>query len=190
MCRSIQPLRHQSPVLLRGTRKALGVTSAGCRQPGRPKLRLGYDYVHSVVDEHPRLAYSEVLPDERGSTCAAFVPRAGEFSPLTASPAWSESRPTTPSPTATRGDVPGRSGSPGGRAPARPSLPPQTNGKVERFKRVLLDGWAYVRPYDGNEDRVALLPHRLHSHNFHRGHTSLGGRPPISRVNDLGGNST
>ncbi|MBO0690665.1 MAG: transposase [Candidatus Dormibacteraeota bacterium] len=87
-------------------------------------------------------------------------------------------------------DVPGRSGSPGGRAPARPSLPPQTNGKVERFKRVLLDGWAYVRPYDGNEDRVALLPHRLHSHNFHRGHTSLGGRPPISRVDDLGGNST
>jgi transposase InsO family protein len=63
---------------------------------------------------------------------------------------------------------------------------PQTNGKVERFNRTLLEEWAYVRVYDSDAERTAALDDWLHLYNHHRGHTAIGG-PPISRVNDLPG---
>jgi len=65
---------------------------------------------------------------------------------------------------------------------------PQTNGKVERFNRTLLEEWAYVRPYSGNRERLDLLSRWLHSYNYHRSHTALQGLPPIDRVNNLSGN--
>ena len=65
---------------------------------------------------------------------------------------------------------------------------PQTNGKVERFNRTLLEEWAYGRPYSGNQERLDLLPDWLHLYNHHRSHTALGGLPPIARVNNLCGN--
>ena len=71
-----------------------------------------------------------------------------------------------------------------------PPYRPQVNGKVERFNRTLLEEWGYVRPYDGNEERVGLLGDWLHRYNYHRAHTSLAGLPPISRVNDVRGNYT
>ncbi|PJE96069.1 hypothetical protein CUT44_19960 [Streptomyces carminius] len=61
---------------------------------------------------------------------------------------------------------------------------PQTNGKVERFNRTLLEEWAYVRPYTSNDERTAALASFLHAYNYHRCHTALGGQPPISRVNN------
>ncbi|MBF4135022.1 integrase core domain-containing protein, partial [Streptomyces albidoflavus] len=61
---------------------------------------------------------------------------------------------------------------------------PQTNGKVERFNRTLLDEWAYQRPYTSNTERTAALADFLHTYNHHRCHTALGGQPPISRVNN------
>ena len=64
---------------------------------------------------------------------------------------------------------------------------PQTNGKVERFNRTLLAEWAYVRPYADNRQRTAALDDWLHLYNHHRAHTALGGRPPISRVNNAPG---
>ena len=67
--------------------------------------------------------------------------------------------------------------------------PPRTNGKVERFNRTLLDEWAYVRPYQSDDERTAALDDWLHLYNHHRHHTAIGG-PPISRVNDLPGHYT
>ncbi|MEV8627463.1 integrase core domain-containing protein, partial [Streptomyces sp. NPDC051079] len=64
---------------------------------------------------------------------------------------------------------------------------PQTNGKVERFNRTLLDEWAYLRPYTSNDERTAALADFLHTYNHHRCHTALDGHPPISRVNNPAG---
>ena len=67
---------------------------------------------------------------------------------------------------------------------------PQTNGKVERFNRTLLDEWAYLQPYTSNAERTAALDGFLHAYNYHRCHTALGGQPPITRVNNLVGQYT
>jgi transposase InsO family protein len=64
---------------------------------------------------------------------------------------------------------------------------PQTNGKVERFNRTLLEEWAYARPYRCESDRRDALPGWLHHYKHHRGHTALGGLPPASRVPKLTG---
>lgn len=153
----------------------------------RRRRKFGYDYVHSLVDDHSRLAYSEVLPDERGFTCGAFLLRAGQFfarhgirfERLMSDNAFSYRR------------------SPfvllavkvlGCRQSFIPPYRPQVNGKVERFNRTLLDEWAYVRLYKDNSERTQLLPDWLHLYNFHRTHTSLGGLPPASRLNNVDGN--
>ena len=65
---------------------------------------------------------------------------------------------------------------------------PQTNGKAERFNRILLDEWAYQRPFTSNAERAAALPVWLHTYNHHRCHTAIGGQPPITRVNNAAGN--
>jgi transposase InsO family protein len=64
---------------------------------------------------------------------------------------------------------------------------PQSNGKVERFNRTMLDEWAYQRPYESNEERTAALDPSLHLYNHHRAHTALGGHPPITRINNPAG---
>ncbi|MFI1435155.1 integrase core domain-containing protein, partial [Streptomyces lydicus] len=63
-------------------------------------------------------------------------------------------------------------------------------GKVERFNRTLLDEWAYIRPYTSNTERTQALTGFLHTYNHHRSHTALGGKPPISRVNNAPGQYT
>lgn len=67
---------------------------------------------------------------------------------------------------------------------------PQTNGKVERFNRTLLEEWAYVRSYRSEAQRTRALDRWLHLYNHHRCHTALGGQPPISRINNLSGHYT
>ncbi|MFE0069906.1 integrase core domain-containing protein, partial [Nonomuraea sp. NPDC059023] len=64
---------------------------------------------------------------------------------------------------------------------------PQTNGKVERYNRTLLEEWAYARPYTSEADRRQALGPWLHAYNHHRGHTALGGQPPANRVPNLSG---
>jgi transposase InsO family protein len=64
---------------------------------------------------------------------------------------------------------------------------PQTNGKVERFNRTLLEEWAYRRLYRSNAARERALPGWVHRYNMHRAHTALGGQPPVSRINNLPG---
>ena len=143
----------------------------------------GYDYIHALVDDHSRLAYAEVLADERGDSCAGFLRRAGQF--FTAHGIGIQ-RVLTDNALAYRHShklqaVVAELG-----ATQRFCRPyhPQTNGKVERFNRTLLAEWAYVRPYQTNAERTAALDDWLHLYNHHRAHTALGGHPPISRVNN------
>ncbi|MFG3098912.1 integrase core domain-containing protein, partial [Streptomyces sp. NPDC048182] len=151
---------------------------------------MGFDYIHSAVDDHSRLAYSEVHPDEKAVTCAGFLQRAALFFaehgitriarvltdnawPYRKSFAWRQ----------TLDDL-------GATGKLTRAYRPQTNGKVERFNRTLLDEWAYLRPYTSNTERTDALTHFLHTYNHHRGHTALGGKPPISRVNNAAGQYT
>ena len=147
----------------------------------------GYDYIHSAVDDHTRLAYSEVHPDEKAATCAAFLRRAAAF--FATCGINRIERVLTDNAFAYRR---GRAwhqalaalGATGKRTRA---YRPQTNGKVERFNRILVEEWAYVRPYASNTERTEALDSFLHTYNHHRCHTALGGHPPITRVNNPAG---
>ncbi|MFG2803955.1 IS481 family transposase, partial [Streptomyces pseudovenezuelae] len=162
-----------------GGHKVLG------RQAGRTtRSGMGFDYIHSAVDDHTRVAYSEIHPDEKADTCAAFLRRAAAFFaasginriervltdnawPYRKSFAWQQAL----------ADL-------GATGKLTRAYRPQTNGKVERFNRTLLDEWAYLRPYTSNTERADALADFLHTYNHHRCHTALGGQPPISRVNN------
>ena len=144
--------------------------------------RVGYAYVHSAVDDFSRLAYSEVLSDEKGHTCAAFWRRAREFY---RAHGVTVERVMTDNAFAYRGEK-FNEALDETRVMHRYCRPyrPQTNGKVERFNRTLLEEWAYVRPYWRECDRTRALAHFLHRYNHHRLHTAIGG-PPVSRVTNL-----
>jgi transposase InsO family protein len=159
----------------------------GRRQGVDRHRALGYDFVHSLVDDHSRLAYSEVLPDEKATSCADFLRRAGAF---LAQFDIQIQRVMTDNGAAYRHGREFRAAVAGlgARQIFTPFYKPQVNGKVERFNRTLLAEWAYVRPYADNAERLGLLTDWLHRYNFHRGHTAMAGRPPIERVNNLRGN--
>jgi transposase InsO family protein len=143
----------------------------------------GYDYIHAAVDDHTRLAYAEVLADERGETCAGFLRRADRFF---AAHGIHLQRVLTDNAMAYRHSAAFQVTVVELGAVQRFCRPyhPETNGKVERFNRTLLAEWAYVRPYTSNAERTAALDDWLHLYNHHRAHTALGGQPPISRVNN------
>lgn len=152
-------------------------------QKNTSRGKIGYGFIHSAVDDHSRLAYSEILGDERKETAADFWKRAavwfGEMGieideVLTDNGSCYNSKHFD----RTLGDIKHRK--------TRPYRP-QTNGKVERFNRTMLEEWAYVRPYASEAERVDAFSDFLHLYNHHRGHTALGGKSPISRVNDLPG---
>jgi transposase InsO family protein len=154
--------------------------------PRRGGRRVGYDYVHAAVDDHSRLAYAEVLADERGDTCAGFLRRAGQFF---AGHGVSVERVLTDNAFAYRHSAQVRAAVAELGAVQRFTRPyrPQTNGKVERFNRTLLAEWAYLRPYVTNQERTAALATWLHLYNHHRAHTALGGHPPITRIDNPAG---
>jgi transposase-like protein len=150
---------------------------------------LGFDYIHSAVDDHSRLAYSEICSDERGSTAAAFWSRATAFFATHGIVVQSV---LTDNAYAYRNSLAFRTAVLESGAVQRFIRPhrPQTNGKVERFNRTLLEEWAYVRPYTSNQGRARALTTWLHIYNHHRAHTSLGQLPPISRLNNVPGHYT
>ncbi|MFJ3881581.1 IS481 family transposase [Streptomyces sp. NPDC090077] len=160
------------------------------RDAGRPVRGMGFDYVHSAVDDHTRLAYSEIHDDEKVATCAGFLARAGAFFHSQGIPRIE--RVLTDNAWAYRKGLAWKAvlADPGAAGKLTRAYRPQTNGKVERFNRTLLDEWAYLRPYTSNHERTAALADFLHTYNHHRCHTALGGHPPISRVNNAVGQYT
>ena len=148
--------------------------------------RAGYGFIHSAVDDHSRLAYSEILGDERKETAARFWSRATQ---------WFLEHGVAIKEVLTDNGACYRSfdfRDALGAVTHRRTRPyrPQTNGKVERFNRTMLEEWAYVRPYETESERVEAFAEFLHLYNHHRGHSALKGAPPISRVNDLRGQYT
>lgn len=148
---------------------------------GQP--RRGYHFLHTAIDGHSRLAYSELLADERKDTAAAFWLRANAWfngcgirvrKVLTDNGSCYRSNVFRDA----LGDIEHRR--------TRPYRP-QANGKVERFHRTLSDEWAYARLYTNDAQRCQEYPRWLHTYNHHRGHTALGGQPPASRVPNLSG---
>jgi transposase InsO family protein len=146
----------------------------------------GWEFVHVMVDDHSRLAYVEVLADERGVTAAGFLGRAV---------AWF----------AERGIVVERVLSDNGscyrsrwhaeacrelglRALFTRPYRPRTNGKAERFIQTLINEWAYAQLFGTSAERTAALPRWLEHYNFRRPHGSLGHNPPGSRLNNVAGN--
>jgi transposase InsO family protein len=156
--------------------------SSGQRSRYRNWL-IGHGFIHAAVDDHSRLAYAEIHPDETSQTAAGFLHRAQ---------AWF----------ADRGVVIGRVLTDNGSCyrsrvwaaacqqlgithkRTRPYRP-QTNGKVERFNRTLVEGWAYRRLYPTEAARRAAFGPWLHWYNHHRPHSALGGRPPVTRCTNL-----
>lgn len=152
------------------------------------KRGLGYEFIHACVDDHSRYAYAEILTNERATTCAGFLRRAtAHLADLEIAVEWV----MTDNAWAYRShDFRAAATEAGARQTFIRPHRPQTNGKAERFNRTLLEEWAYVRPYQSNDERASLLPDWLHTYNHHRSHTALGGRSPVERVNNLPGNYT
>jgi transposase InsO family protein len=159
----------------------------GWRAHGRgpkPVVRraVGYDYVHSAVDDHSRLAYSEVHPDERGATCAGFLARAAAFFASCGIARIEEVMSDNAFSYRLSHDFAAQLQALGARhLLIRPHCPWQ-NGKVERFNRTLLAEWAYSRIFTSNTERAGCLASFLEHYNTRRRHSSLKGRPPISRL--------
>jgi transposase InsO family protein len=146
---------------------------------------LGYGYLHTALDDHSRLAYTEILPDERKDTAAAFLARAHAWY---AAAGITIERVLSDNGSCYRSRLWATTCA-GLGITAKRTRPyrPQTNGKVERYHRTLADEWAYTRPYTSETQRRAALDPWLHTYNHHRGHTALGGLPPASRVTNLSG---
>ncbi|CAQ02415.1 IS481 family transposase [Clavibacter sepedonicus] len=157
------------------------------RQAGRknnPRTGRGYAFLHHAVDDHSRLAYSEILTDERKETAAAFWARANAFFTTAGI---TVIRVLTDNGSCYRSHAFTEALGTIAHTRTRPYRP-QTNGKVERFNRTLATEWAYAHPYLTDEARAATYPAWLHHYNHHRPHTGIGGLTPAERVHNLTGN--
>jgi transposase InsO family protein len=150
-------------------------------RPGH-KRRIGYDYVHAAVDDHTRLAYAEILPDEKGTTCAGFLTRAATFFADHGIDRIERVITDNAKNYLLSGDFRSAVAALGAEQRfIRPHCPWQ-NGKVERFNRTLQIEWAYRQVFTSNNDRSAALDPWLQFYNTQRRHTALGGLPPTSRL--------
>ncbi len=158
----------------------LGAPRAGWGGP-----LLGTAHLHTVIDDHSRVAYAEIHIDEKAATAIGVLHRAiawftdhgvtiervlSDNGACYRSHAWHQACVTL-----------------GIRHKRTRPYRPQTNGKIERFHRTLADGWAYARYYPSETDRRAALPNWLHFYNHHRPHSAIGGQPPITRLTNLPG---
>ena len=158
--------------------------------PGKTRSKhrgvlMRHAFVHTVIDDHSRVAYAEIHDDETAATAIGVLRRATSWfadrgvtvervlsdnGSAYRSHAWRET-------CVELGITPKRT---------RPYRP-QTNGKIERFHRTMADGWAFTKHYNSESARRAALPAWLHHYNHHRPHTAIGKVPPISRLNNLPG---
>jgi transposase InsO family protein len=150
---------------------------------GRIRRKAGWDYVHIAIDDATRLAYAEVLPDERATSAVAFLRRAIAFYQRHGI---TVERILTDNGSAYRATIHAIACRTLGirHLRTRPRRP-QTNGKAERFIRTMLGGWAYGAIYGSNRDRTAALDGWLYHYNHHRRHSAIGRQAPITRLNNL-----
>ena len=149
---------------------------------GARSRRVGYRYIHTAIDDRTRIAYSEILANEQAVTAAGFWERAA---------AWYQSIGIEPQRVLTDNGSCYKSGlwhracAKTGTAvkKTRPRRP-QTNGKVERFHRILLEKWAYIRPWTSDTQRTSAYNGFIHFYNHHREHGSLGWATPTSILKD------
>jgi transposase InsO family protein len=163
-----------------GSRASQGKT----RINGRATGIAGWEYVHVAVDDYSRLAYVEVLDDERATTAAGFLRRALAYF---ARYGIHVERVLTDNGSAYRATIHALACRALGikHLRTRPHRP-QTNGKAERFIRTLLTGWAYGPIYGSSRERTAALDGWLWHYNHQRRHSALGHQPPVTRTNVLG----
>jgi transposase InsO family protein len=144
----------------------------------------GWEFVHVAVDDATRLAYAEVLPDERGHTAAGFLARAvAWFSSMGVS----VERVISDNGSCYRSDLHAEACRQLGihrHLFTRPYRP-RTNGKAERFIQTLTNRWAYGAIYGTSAERTAALPGWLTHYNYTRRHGSLGHKPPATRLHEL-----
>jgi transposase InsO family protein len=151
---------------------------------GRRRGTIGWEYVHVCVDDYSRLAYAEVLPDEKAVTAAAFLQRAAGFYKQHGI---TVERVLTDNGSAYRATIHAIACRKLGIRHLRTrAYRPQTNGKAERFIRTLLNGWAYGAIYRSSTERTQALDGWLWHYNHRRRHSALSHQPPISRTNLLG----
>lgn len=172
----------------RGRRNRQQTAHRTGERSARYRPRIGTAFVHTVIDDHSRLAYAEICRDEKAATAIGVLQRAitwfaehgvviervlSDNGSAYKSYAWRDACQAfgiTPKHT-------------------RPYRP-QTNGKIERFHRTLADGWAYARFYESTAQRDTALAGWLHFYNHHRAHSALGGKPPVTRLTNLPGHHT
>jgi transposase InsO family protein len=144
------------------------------------RIKIGFDYVHSLVDDHSRLAYSEVLADEKGPTCAGFLTRAAAY--FAAHGIGRIERVMTDNAWAYKWSLRAVVADLGARQVFIKAHCPWQNGKVERLNRTLTTEWAYRQVFTSNDERAAALAPWIEYYNTQRRHSALGGLPPISRL--------
>jgi transposase InsO family protein len=171
---------------LRPGHRVTGDRSQRSRRWSRAETRVGYDFAHAIVDDHSRLAYVELHDDEKAATVTAFLERALVFfaehgivaKRLMTDNAFSYVHNRSLRELLARRGI---------RHLTTEPYRPRTNGKVERFHQTMAREWAYGLAYRTHRHRNAALPHWLDNYNRRRPHSSLGDRPPISRVHNLRG---
>jgi transposase InsO family protein len=174
-------LQMDTKRLARFTRPGHAVTGERYRSAREKRSGPGWEYAHSIIDDHSRLVYTELHRDERADTVTAFVDRALAFFAghgitarrLQTDNAWTYIHNRGLRELLAEREIQHR------RIPPRT---PKRNGKVERYQQTLAREWAYGQRYRDSNARAAALPIWLIHYNMHRNHSSLGNRPPISRV--------
>jgi transposase InsO family protein len=162
------------------------VTGDRTKTGAEKRAALGHDYFHAVVDDHSRLAYGELLSDERAPTVTAFVERALVWFEargiivrrVMTDGAWAYTHNNALRGLLTEREI---------RHIVTPPYTPRWNGKVERFHQTMEREWAKGLRYRNSTARNRALPHWLRHYNQRRPHSALGGQPPISRAHNLSG---
>jgi transposase InsO family protein len=168
----------------RFTRPGHRVTGDRHRTGAEKRQRVGYEFSHSVIDDHTRIAYSELHLDEKAPTGTAFLERALAFYAslgihprrLQTDNAWTYVHNNSLRALLADRGIEHR------RIPPRT---PKRNGKVERFQQTQAREWAYGQRYASSDARAGALPHWLEHYNHRRPHSGIGNQPPISRAHNL-----
>lgn len=143
---------------------------------------VGYDYLHTAIDDHSRLAYIEILTDEKGATCAGFLTRAAAFFAAHGITRIHQILTDNAKNHRISHAFQHACAALGARQKFTRPHRPWTNGKAERLNRTLATERAYRQPYTSNHHRTQALRPSLEHYNTSRPHSAPGGQPPITRL--------